>query len=153
MYKKIFSLIRNANFIVVVCKESKEYNIIKKELAAESIILTSGGKRAIEDFQTKVPHIKVMRENFNDSNLLKKIWEKQGLSRVITVVRGQKKDNKPLILIDGATIEDATRHIHKEFLKKFRFAKLWGDKVKFQGQQVGFEYKLHDMDKIEIFFK
>ena len=152
-FKKIFSLIRNADFAIVVCKQASEYSIIKKELKEEGIFLINQGKRTIENFQTKMPHIKVMWENFEDSNLLKKIWESQGIIRVITIVKGKKKDNKPIILKKGSNIEDVAEKIHKDFLKKFRFAKVWGDNVKFQGQQVGLEYELHDMDKIEIFLK
>ncbi len=150
-YKKIFSLIRNADFIVVVCNEPKEYGLIKKELEAEGILLIKTGIRCVENFQTKIPHIKVMRSNFDDSNLVKKLWEKQNLIRILTIVKGQKKDNHPLVLIKGSTVEDAAKKIHKDFVKKFRFAKVWGENVKFQGQQVGLDYRLHDMDKIEIF--
>jgi len=150
-YKKIFSLIRNADFILVVCNKSDEFGKIKKELSAEGIILEKEGSRKVAGFETKIPYLKVMRENFDDSNLLKRIWEKQGLIRVITVVKGKKKDNKPLILDKGSTVEDAARHIHKDFVKKFRFARIWGASADFPGQQVGLDYELHDMDKIEFF--
>ena len=53
----------------------------------------------------------------------------------------------------GATVEDAARIVHKDFVKNFKYAKVWGPSAKFDGQQVGLDHELKDTDIIEIFTK
>ena len=44
-------------------------------------------------------------------------------------------------------------HVHKDFIRKFRFARIWGKSAKFDGQQVGIEHKLKDDDIVELHLK
>lgn len=68
-------------------------------------------------------------------------------------LKEQKKDpdfNKPLVLKKGDSIYDCVSKIHKDILKKFKFAKIKGKSVKFDWQRVGLKHKLKDGDIIEI---
>ena len=39
------------------------------------------------------------------------------------------------------------------FIKKFKFARVWGKSVKFNGAQVGLNHKLKDNDIVELHLK
>ncbi|MEM0086411.1 MAG: TGS domain-containing protein, partial [Zestosphaera sp.] len=50
----------------------------------------------------------------------------------------------------GSTLEDAVREIREEFLKFFKYARVWGPSAKYPGEKVGLSHKLMDKDIIEI---
>jgi len=66
-----------------------------------------------------------------------------------------KKPGKEVELIDpmslpkGSTLDDLAKHLHKDFAKKLKFAKVWGS-TKFPGQRVGPEFELQNKDVVEI---
>ena len=49
--------------------------------------------------------------------------------------------------------KDLTEKIHRDFLLKFKYAKVWGLSAKFPGMQVGISHILKDGDIVEIFTK
>ncbi len=53
--------------------------------------------------------------------------------------------------IDKAREIDVVEQVHKNFLKHFRFARVWGNSVKFPGAQVGLDHKLKDGDIVQIY--
>jgi uncharacterized protein len=55
----------------------------------------------------------------------------------------------PIILPIGGTVEDAAIMLHKDFVYKLQFAKIWGQ-GKFEGQRVKNNYVLSDGDIIEF---
>lgn len=83
----------------------------------------------------------------------KKVWKNLGLIKVYTKQPGKKKDYPPVDLKKGATIRDLALRIHKDFLRKFKFARVWGTSVKFQGAQSGLNLILHDEDVVEFHTK
>ncbi len=58
--------------------------------------------------------------------------------------------SEPLVLPAGATVIEAATHLHKELAQGLRYAALWGDSGKFDGQHVGRSHKLADRDIIEL---
>ncbi|MEX0766090.1 MAG: TGS domain-containing protein [bacterium] len=70
--------------------------------------------------------------------------------RVYSKPPGKKVDREaPFILKRGATVLDAAEAIHKEFVEKLKFARLWSGQH-YQGQMVGRDHVLQDGDIIEI---
>lgn len=70
--------------------------------------------------------------------------------RVYSKPPGKKVDRgAPFILKRGATVLDAAEAIHKEFVEKLKFARLWSGHHH-QGQMVGRDHVLQDGDIIEI---
>ena len=65
---------------------------------------------------------------------------------------GKKADlNIPLILKKDSTIETMCVKLHKDFVKKFKYAKVWGSSVKFSGQKMTKKtHKLKDKDIVEL---
>lgn len=58
--------------------------------------------------------------------------------------------DKPMILRTGSMIEDVCRHIHKDFVAQFRYAKIWGSSVKHDGSKVGLKHVIADEDVVMI---
>ncbi len=59
-------------------------------------------------------------------------------------------EKEPLILRRGATVKEACEKIHRDLLKNFRYALVWGPSAKHPGQRVGLEHKLKDGDIITV---
>jgi small GTP-binding protein len=73
-----------------------------------------------------------------------------GVIRVYSKPPGRKADNStPFILRRGATVLDAAEAIHKDFVARLKYARLWG-KDEYQGQMVGREHVLEDGDVLEL---
>ena len=59
------------------------------------------------------------------------------------------KEN-PVVLPMGSTVGEAAQQVHKELSHGLKYAILWGDSGKFDGQRVGRGHELSDGDVIEI---
>ena len=82
----------------------------------------------------------------------KTIWEELDLIRVFTKdPRKKEVEEEPITLKKGSTVEDLVEKIHQDFLKKFKYAKVYGKSVKFNGQTVGLKHVLEDKDIVEIY--
>lgn len=69
---------------------------------------------------------------------------------IYTKKPGEEAELKdPLALKKGSTLEDLAYHLHKDFAKKLKFAKVWGS-TKFPGQRVGPDFELKNKDIVEI---
>ena len=91
-------------------------------------------------------------EDENVDALKELIFSKLGFVRVFLKEINKKPDlDEPMILRKGATIQDVCMKLHRDFVNKFRYARVWGKSAKFPGQQV---YKLskqiRDGDILEI---
>ncbi|MHA2052301.1 MAG: GTPase [Candidatus Hodarchaeales archaeon] len=74
--------------------------------------------------------------------------------RIYTKPPRQKINNEqPFICPIGTTVEELSSKIHKDFVKHFRYAKVWGTSVDFPGKRVGLEHQLMDEDILEITLK
>jgi len=78
------------------------------------------------------------------------IYAALDILRVYTKAPGKDPDNKsPFVMPRGATLEDLAGRIHKDFLAKMRYARVWG-KETFQGQMVQRDYVLREGDVVEF---
>lgn len=149
--RQMLSLVRNSDFVVLVIRSKKERVLIEKELKEAGIQLKAKEKYR-EGLTDHLPSMVITWKNFADKNLAERIWKAQKKIRVQTKTAG-KIAKKPIVLRAGSTVEDAAEKIHKDFIQKFRYAKITGPSSKFEGQQVGLEHKLKDKDIIEVFTK
>lgn len=85
--------------------------------------------------------------------LKEEIWNSLGLIKVFTKQQGKAPEKRPVALKRGNKIRDLAKHIHKDFLKKFDFARIWGKSAKHPAQRVGMEHILEDNDIVEIHLK
>ncbi len=126
--KTYLSIIRQADLIILMFHTSAEKTLLDKELYGITV------DKMIYNHQT---------------NLADEIWKRLHLIKVYTKQPGKKKDHPPIALPKGATVATLASHIHKDFVKKFRFARIWGSS-KFPGQTVGLNYRVADDDVVEF---
>jgi len=92
--------------------------------------------------------------NCNLNKLKDKIWQKLGLIKIYTKEPGKKPSLKePLTLPKKSVIKNMASYIHKDFVKKFNYARVWGKSAKHDGQVVGLDHPLQDNDVVEIHLK
>ncbi|MBI4918931.1 GTP-binding protein [archaeon] len=80
------------------------------------------------------------------------IYEKLKFMRVFLKEINKKPDmDEPMIIKKGSTIRDICDKLHRDFVKKFRYARVWGPSAKFEGQVMkSLDRELEDKDIIEI---
>ncbi len=137
---QLFDLIRNSDIVIIFAKSAGETDLIKAEFEKRDVI-----------FDQKVKII-VSKNIFDVEKLRSDLWARVRKIRVRTRTRGVTAP-KPVILNIGATVKQLAETVHKDFLLKFKHAKIWGPSARFAGQQVGFEHRLADGDIVEIFTK
>ena len=70
--------------------------------------------------------------------------------RVYTKAPGKKPDlTEPIVLSRGSTLEDAAAEVHKDFLSKLKYARIWGS-GKHEGIMAKRDHILEDGDIIEL---
>lgn len=83
-------------------------------------------------------------------NFKNEIFRALSIIRVYTKHIGKEVEYiDPIILPVGGTVEMAAEVIHKDFARKLKFAKIWGE-GKFDGQRVQRDCVLNDKDVIEF---
>lgn len=86
----------------------------------------------------------------NLDQLRQAVFERLQLIRVYSKAPDEEPDfSKPVVLKEGATLEEFTKEIHKDFHEKLKFAKVWGSTT-FDGQMVQRDYILSDGDVVEL---
>ncbi len=87
----------------------------------------------------------------NTEELGTELLELLGIIRVFTKPFGRKEpDEKALILERGSTVIDAAAKIHKSFVKTFKYAKIWSERLPYSPMRVGKDFLLEDGDILEI---
>ncbi|MBS3117698.1 50S ribosome-binding GTPase [Candidatus Woesearchaeota archaeon] len=198
-----FSIIRNADLVVLVVKNQKELSLLRREFEIANVHLdqkrpdvkvtkTSGGglqffgpipgeaaavrkiflehniynatvefshslslaevSDALDESAAFLPSL-VIKNNlkpFDVGDIKHSIWDKLGLIRVFTKSPRKEKDYPPVALHSHSCVQDLAEFVHKDFLKKFRFARVWGKSAKFDGVKVSLEHELSDGDVVEL---
>ena len=133
-FKPMFmSIVQNADGIILIYRNEKEL----KEL-----------KNTLSSFNVTKPFIEIKQDE-DTEKIKNEIWGMLGLVRIYCKEPGKKPEKKALVLKKYSTVEDAAKKIHKDFIRYFRFARVWGSS-KYPGEKVGPEYKLKDKDILEI---
>jgi small GTP-binding protein len=91
-------------------------------------------------------------KNIGLNELKKIIFERLELIRIYLKQPGKEPDLEiPLIMHRNARIRDVCDKLHKDFVSKFKFARLWGASSKFPGQKLlSLDHVLADKDVLEI---
>ena len=126
------SIIRQAELIILMFNTAEEKKLLDNELK-----------------DVEVP-IMIYNEQANLPDL---IWERLGIIKVYTKQPGKKKDFPPVALKKGSTVEVLANKVHKDFIKRFKFARIYGKSAKFDGMKVGLNHVLADDDVLEVHVK
>lgn len=127
-------IIRSADLIVIVARNKKEVKLVKKELEMADV-----------DFKGVIAD--------SDEDVKSKIWNKLGLIYVFTKSPGKEKEYPPVALDIGSSVRDLASHVHKDFIKKFDFARVWGKSAKFDAMRCGLNHVLKEGDVVELHLK
>jgi ribosome-interacting GTPase 1 len=144
------------------------------ELAPENVSLPQGPGRFIKktlvagnkgDLPAAEENAAFIREYFADKvsllvvsaargdgldKLRTKIFLLLDVIRVYSKIPGKKADlNDPFVLKKASTVMDMARTVHKDFVEKFRYARIWR-KSTLQGQMVNRDFVLEDGDIVEL---
>lgn len=133
--REFMSIAQNCDAVAVVVRDWQETNEVRNIL---------------EEFRIRKPVCEINTTLEKNAEAIKeKIWKVLGMIRVYTKEPGKPAEKKPLVLKKGSTVEEAVSQIHKDFLKYFKFARIWGS-TKYPGEKVGLEHRLKDGDILEI---
>ena len=65
--------------------------------------------------------------------------------------QGQEADlEEPLIVKDDSRVREICVKLHRDFVRKFRYARVKGPSAKFDWQRVGLDHTLKDGDLLTI---
>jgi hypothetical protein len=79
------------------------------------------------------------------------IYDCLGFMRIYLKPQSGEADlEEPLIIRTGSTVETVCTKLHRDFVRRFRYARIWGKSVKHGGQRVGLTHKLIDGDILTI---
>ncbi|MCW3141936.1 MAG: GTP-binding protein [Methanophagales archaeon] len=80
-----------------------------------------------------------------------KIYNELGFIRIYMKPQGASPDmGNPLVMKTDSTVADVCSTIHRDFINKFRYARIWGQSVKHKGQRVGLSHVLADGDVVSL---
>ena len=150
-----------------ILREHKIHNgeiVIREDITIDRLIDAIMGNRVyipsitvvnkIDLFEINLPPNVIpisAKEGINLDRLVEEIYRKLDFIRVFLKPPGGKADNEPMVLKRGAKVEDVCRKLHRDLLKNFRYAKVWGKSVRFGGQRVGLDHVLEDGDVLTIY--
>lgn len=105
----------------------------------------------IELTETTIPVIPIStKTGYCLMDLLAAIYTRSGLLRVYTKRPGKEADmTAPFVIPQGSTIEELAGMIHKDFVEKLKYARIWGKTVR-DGQRVQRDYVLQEGDVVEL---
>ncbi len=101
--------------------------------------------------ETPLPKVNISaKTGYNLEKFSKTIFDLLEVIRVYSKAPGKEADlSTPFILPKNSTLLDFAGKIHKDFVKRLKYAKIWGKKV-FDGQMVQRTHILEDGDIVEI---
>ncbi len=105
----------------------------------------------LDRYKDQLPVVAISaKEGTGLEELKLKVYQVLDIIRVYTRIPGQKADpSDPIILSRGSTLEDAAAEVHKDFLAKLKYARVWGS-GKHDGLMVKRDHILQDGDVVEL---
>ena len=79
------------------------------------------------------------------------IYDNLGFMSIYLKPQGQEADlEEPLIVKDDSRVREICVKLHRDFVRKFRYARVKGPSAKFDWQRVGLDHTLKDGDLLTI---
>ncbi|MFA5176023.1 MAG: GTPase [Candidatus Nanoarchaeia archaeon] len=133
---EFLSAIKDADLIILIYDTEQERKFVFEELYKNDIELPIIYYKKFSDMEI---------EKLKDL-----IWNNLNLIYVYTKQPGKKPAYPPIALKKKSKIKDLAGNIHKDFLKKFKHAKIWGESAKHEGMQAGLNHILENGDIVEL---
>ncbi|MEM4756404.1 MAG: GTP-binding protein [Candidatus Woesearchaeota archaeon] len=99
------------------------------------------------------PDILISAKNHENIEMLKEVlYQKLEFIAIYLKEPGKKADLEvPLVIKKGSTLYDLCGRLHRDFIQKFRYARIWGSSAKFDGQIIQkLDHQVQDNDIVEI---
>ena len=117
-------------------------------------LLSENDKRKISaTLQSKKYHFQLISTKTEEgiNQMKEKLFQSFGKIRVYTKQPNEKqKARKPIILSPESIVKDVAEKILKGFSSKIKETRIWGPSSKYQGQVVGLQHKVKDLDVVEF---
>ncbi|MDH5806220.1 MAG: GTPase [Candidatus Methanomethylicaceae archaeon] len=111
---------------------------------------------AVEEFK-KITGKNAIGISVNTGEGLSKIGEALfsilGIMRIYTKEPNGEVAKKPLIVPIGTKVIEIAKIVHSHLYKNFKYARVWGKSVNYDGEKVGADHILLDKDIVEIRIK
>ena len=127
----IRSIVNTCDVICVIYNKEEEISIILKQI-------DTAGKKIVTAKSTDIDKMKIS------------IWNLMGKIRVFTKQPGKSPEKNPVALDSDATIMDLGKVIHKDFLSKFKYARVIRPHDKIKELKAGLNFRLKDKDIVEF---
>jgi uncharacterized protein len=103
-------------------------------------------------YETKADAIISAEKRVGIEELKRIIFDKLSFIRIYLKEPGKDPDLKvPLIMKKGCRIKDVCDKLHRDFVSKLKFVRIWGVSSKFPGQKLmSLEHELLDKDIVEL---
>lgn len=156
------SVVRNCELVVILIDGTRpikqQLDVINNEFEKGGLSLgaknTESSRKAViivnKKFK-KVRNTKLMA--YRPERIPDIIWKNLDLIYVFTKTPTKPRQYPPVALKKGATVQDLAEFVHKDFVRRFRFARVWGDSIKHDGASVGLEFELKEGDTVEFHMK
>lgn len=111
------------------------------------------GEKKLEQVKKKVrPGVCISAEKgIGIDELKEEIFQKLNFIRLYCKEVGKKADlDVPLVMKRGTTVKDMCDKLHRDFVSKFKFSRVWGKSAKFPGQKFMLNHELVDGDVVEV---
>ena len=158
------AIARNANLIVLVLDGTKplgqQIKLIENECEKSFIKF---GQQTSEERVHNIPTIITVTKKFRRPNtkypvikedhLKEAIWKQLNMIYAFTKQPAKERDWPPVALKKGATVKDLAEIVHKDFVQKFKYARIWGKSAKHPGATIGLEHILKEGDIVEVHIK
>tara|TARA_Y100000310_G_scaffold104351_1_gene102704 strand:- start:15523 stop:16617 length:1095 start_codon:yes stop_codon:yes gene_type:complete len=91
-------------------------------------------------------------KNINMEKLKDLIFKRLDMIRIYCKEVGKKADmDVPLIIKSDSTLKDFCAKLHRDFIQKYKFARIWGKSVKYDGMKLRkLTHVLKDKDIVEV---
>ncbi len=83
-------------------------------------------------------------------DLRRAVFDALGIERVYSKQPGKRPSPQPFVLKRGATVIEFAAKVHKDFVEKFEFARVWRSGDEKEGIRVSRDYALMDGDVVEL---
>lgn len=156
-----FAIVRSSDLVCIVLDGTKDcqadLKLIETEFERSSIklkkIKSTDGlncivvvNKILSNFKCEYPVCWI--DDFKDA-----IWRRLSMISVFTKQPGREKEWPPVALKGGSNVKNLADIVHKDFVKNFKYARIWGKSVKHHGMTVGVDHILKEGDIVEFHTK
>jgi ribosome-interacting GTPase 1 len=109
-------------------------------------------QRLLEEIGSRIPVLVTScHTRLGLSDLGKRLFQALDLVRVYTKEPNATRPSpEPFIIRKGTTVGELSRQIHSVLFRQFKYARVWGRSVSYDGERVGIAHILSDGDVVQI---